>query len=751
MTHRTDYRRRAATATGLATALTLALTLTQAAALGTAAAAAPQPDVAILGTDAPNAIEGSYIVVLKDSEVSASQVRGKANGLAKEHKGKVKQTWGHALRGFEAELSAEDAAKLAADPAVAYVEQNATVTLDATQSPTPSWGLDRIDQRTATADSSYTYPNNGAGITAYIVDTGILTTHSDFGGRAVHGTDTVDGDSNATDCNGHGTHVAGTVGGSAYGVAKGVTLVGVRVLDCAGSGTNAGVVSGINWVAADHDAGEKAVANMSLGGSANSSINTAVTNAIADGVTFVVAAGNETTDACTKSPASTPNAITVGATQSNDAKASYSNYGTCLDIFAPGSSITSAWHTSTSATNTISGTSMASPHVAGAAALVLNAYPSYTPAQVRDKLVADATPNVVTSPGTGSPNRLLYVGSITPPTQDFSISVSPASGAVNPGSSVTATVSTATTAGAAQSVALSATGLPAGVTATFSPATVTSGGTSTMTLTASSSATAGTTAVTVRGAGGVTTNTTSYALTVNGAPGCSQVAGTDYAINDNSTIESPVTISGCAGTATQAVVDVDITHTYRGDLDVTLVAPDGSLYVLLNNAGGSADNVDQAFTVALSEVANGTWRLRVADTAGGDTGTLTNWSLNLTAGGTTPPPGSCSGANGTDAAISDNTTINSPITIAGCAGTKTSAVVDVDITHTYRGDLVVSLVAPDGTVYTLLNRNGGSADNVDQAFTVTLSNETANGTWNLRVQDAAGGDVGTLTNWSLTL
>jgi subtilisin family serine protease len=244
-------------------------------------------------------------------------------------------------------------------------------------------------------------------VTAYIIDTGIKYSHSDFGGRATFGYDAVG--SGGVDCNGHGTHVAGTVGGTAYGVAKAVKLVGVRVLNCAGSGTNAGVIAGVNWVT--QNAKKPAVANMSLGGGVSTALDNAVASSITSGVTYALAAGNSTANACNSSPSRVASAITVGATTSTDAKASYSNYGTCLDIFAPGSSIKSDWYSSDTATNTISGTSMASPHVAGAAALVLAANPSFTPAQVRDNLVNSSTPNKVTSPGTGSPNRLLYVGS----------------------------------------------------------------------------------------------------------------------------------------------------------------------------------------------------------------------------------------------------------------------------------------------------------------------------------------------------
>jgi subtilisin family serine protease/subtilisin-like proprotein convertase family protein len=703
----------------------------------------------ILQAGGPTAVADSYIVVFKDS-VARGDVAASAGRLASRHGGAVKRTYQNALHGFEARLSAAQARRLAADPSVKYVQQNHTVTIAGTQAPTPSWGLDRIDQRNLPLDNSYTYPNTGSGVKAYIIDTGIRFSHSDFGGRAVSGFDAIDGGS-ADDCNGHGTHVAGTVGGTSYGVAKNVTLVGVRVLDCGGSGTYAQVIAGIDWVTGDHAAGQPAVANMSLGGGFDQATNDAVTRSIADGVTYAIAAGNEyASNACTKSPASTPDAITVGATQSNDARASYSNIGTCLDIFAPGTSITSAWYTSDTATNTISGTSMATPHVAGAAALVLAANPSYTPQQVRDKLVNDATSNVVTDPGTGSPNKLLYIGNIVPPTQDFSIGVSPTSGSVNPGSAISATVSTTTTIGSPQTVSLSASGLPAGATATFSPASITSGGSATLTISTTGATAPGTYTVTITGRGTVTTNTTSYRLTVNGPPGCSQTNGTDVTIPDNTIVESSITISGCSGNASaSSTVAVNIVHTYIGDLVVSLIAPDGSAYVLHNRSGGSTDNINQTYTVNLSgETANGTWKLRVQDAASADTGYLNSWTLNL-AGSGTP---ACGGTNGTDVTIPDNTTVTSTIAVSGCSGNASaSSTVTVNIVHTYIGDLVVSLIAPDGSAYVLHNRTGGSTDNINQTYTVNLSSEARNGTWTLRVQDAASLDTGYIDSWSLNL
>ncbi|MET8911119.1 S8 family peptidase, partial [Micromonospora sp. NPDC004551] len=487
-------------------------------------ASAAEPTGTIRAAGGPTAVADSYLVVLKDSAVAPSRVTETAQRLTARHGGTVARTWRAALRGFELTVGAKAAARIAADPAVAYVEQNHTVSIAGTQTNPPSWGLDRIDQRNLPLNSSYTYPNTAGNVRAYIIDTGVLFGHNDFGGRAVSGFDAVDGGS-ADDCNGHGTHVAGTVGGSSYGVAKGVQIVGVRVLNCQGSGTNAQVVSGIDWVTAN--AVKPAVANMSLGGSANSSIDTAITNSINSGITYAVAAGNgdilgNRQNACNYSPARVAPAITVGATQNNDAAASFSNYGTCVDILAPGVNITSAWYTGTSATNTISGTSMASPHVAGAAALVLSANPSWTPQQVRDSLVNNATPNVVTNVGTGTPNRLLYVvnGTTPPPTNDFSVSVSPTSGSTAPGGSVTATVATATTSGSAQSVSLSASGLPTGATASFSPSSVTSGGSSTLTIATTASTPAGTYPVTISGTAASGTKTATYSLTVTGTGGC---------------------------------------------------------------------------------------------------------------------------------------------------------------------------------------------------------------------------------------
>ena len=368
---------------------------------------------------AADPVPGQYLVKL--TGVRAADVPAVADDLADENNGEVIEVYQHALRGFAVEMSEAKARELAADPNVAYVEEDAYVHSTGTQN-NPPWGLDRTDQRDLPLSTTYTYGTTGAGVDAYIIDTGIRTAHQEFGGRATVGTDTIGDGQNGQDCNGHGTHVAGTVGGATYGIAKNVSLIAVRVLSCSGSGSNAGVIAGVDWVTANRNG--PSVANMSLGGGISTALDTAVQNSINSGVTYAIAAGNDNGgNACNSSPARVGGALTVGSSTITDSRSSFSNIGTCLDLFAPGSNILSSWYTSNSATNTISGTSMATPHVAGAAAVYLEANPSAAPSAVNTALVNAATPNKVTAAGTGSPNRLLFVQGVPPTTGSITVMV----------------------------------------------------------------------------------------------------------------------------------------------------------------------------------------------------------------------------------------------------------------------------------------------------------------------------------------
>lgn len=352
------------------------------------------------------AIDESFIVILRPGAVPSSGVAGMADRLAARHQGVVRRTWGDALLGFEVTMRSDRVGRMQTEPGVAYVEKNEKVYIADTQDDPPSYGLDRIDERNHPLNGSFTFPTTASNVHVYVIDSGIRRSHRDFGGRAESGFDAVDG-GDADDCSGHGTHVAGTIGGSRFGVAKGVTLVAVRVVDCDGVGTLSQVIGGVNFVT--RNAVQPAVANMSLGGIRSRALQEAVANSIRSGVTYVVAAGNEDEDACVGALPRVRTAITVGATDRRDRRASFSNFGNCVDIFAPGTRITSASNGSDRATRTHSGTSMASPHVAGAAALILGRDPGLSPAQVGEILLNSATTNVVDDAGDGSPNRLLFV------------------------------------------------------------------------------------------------------------------------------------------------------------------------------------------------------------------------------------------------------------------------------------------------------------------------------------------------------
>ncbi|MFJ1801510.1 MULTISPECIES: S8 family peptidase [unclassified Streptomyces] len=390
----------------IAAAIAAASTLALAVGAGTAlpAQAAPAPEGRVLHAGAAGAIPGSYIVTLKETAgLRASAAQGKQ--LIAGYGGRIERTYTSALNGYAAQLSSTAAKRLAADPAVASVEQNQKVHSTATQTNAP-WGLDRIDQPNLPLNGTFTYPDSaGVNTTVYVLDTGVRITHQDIVGRASNGYDFVDNDNVAQDGNGHGTHVATTAAGTVYGVAKKAKIVAVRVLNNSGSGTTAGVIAGVDWITANHVA--SSVANVSLGGGPSTALDTAVRRSIASGVTYSIAAGNSNAPASGFSPARVETALTVGATTRTDARATYSNHGPLVDLFAPGSDITAGWATSDTATYTGNGTSFAAPHVAGAAAVYLTNHPGSSPAAVGTALVNGATSNVLTGVGTGSPNKLL--------------------------------------------------------------------------------------------------------------------------------------------------------------------------------------------------------------------------------------------------------------------------------------------------------------------------------------------------------
>jgi subtilisin family serine protease len=513
---------------------------------GVGAAQAAPAEGTVRGADVAGAIRDSYIVVLNSGEA----VDNATANLSKAYGGQVKHAYKNAVHGFSVKLTEAAAKRLAANPAVKYVEQDRKVSLAAsgTQANPPSWGLDRVDQVSLPLSGTYTYPSTASNVHVYDIDTGARITNTDFGGRASYGYDFIDNDAVADDCNGHGTHTAGTISGTTYGVAKGAKLVAVRVLDCSGSGSYSQIIDGVDWVT--KNAIKPAVANMSLGGAAGSTLDDAVKASIASGVTYAVAAGNDNTDACNTSPARLADAITVGATDNADNRASFSNYGSCLDIFAPGVNIKSTYNSSDTATTTMSGTSMATPHVTGAAALILAANPTATPAQVRDALVAHADTGKVTNAATGSPNKLLNMTN------------------TSLGSTAPAPTTTPTTPAPAPTPA----------------------------------------------ACGPFTNT--YNLN----------------IADNSTGYSKLTVANCTGNASATTkVEVHIKHTYRGDLSISLIAPDSSVYKLKSaNANDSASDVNATYTVnAAGKARNGLWKLQVHDNYSGDTGYLDSWTLTL--------------------------------------------------------------------------------------------------------------------------
>ena len=615
----------------------------------------------ISGIMSEKAIPGAYIVVLKDDKVNqyaatltvrngdqrSQAVQNMAIDMATRAGGEMVRTYSHSINGFLVKSRATAlVAKLAQDPRVAFIEADQKVSIGATQN-NATWGLDRIDQANLPLNNSYSYDADGTGVNAYIVDTGVRITHNLFGGRGSSGYTAINDGNGTNDCQGHGTHVAGTVGSSTYGVAKNVDIIAVRVLGCDGTGSNSGVIAGIDWVADNHV--KPAVANMSLGGGASSATDNAVNAAVSKGITMVVAAGNDNSNACSYSPARAANAITVGSTASNDSRSSFSNYGSCLDIYAPGSSITSTWSTSNSATNTISGTSMASPHVAGVAALYLDDNPGATPAQVQAAIETAAVTGKVSDAKSGSPNLLLQNfagdgGPVDPPTGGSELSNGVAktglSGARSSETFFTLEVPAGTTD---LNFAMSGGSGDADMYVKFGSAPTSSsydcrpyknGNNETCAI---DPAQAGTYHVMLRGYSAFSGTSLTGSYTGGGTgPG----PGTNFFENTNN-----VTISSGAANTVTSYIDVtrtgasgsitiksDIVHTYRGDLEVKIYAPTGENGTVhaRSNSSDSGDNLTLDVTLNAGTIeSSGQWRLEVIDHANQDGGYIDSWSIEF--------------------------------------------------------------------------------------------------------------------------
>jgi serine protease len=621
----------------------------------------------IQGYNSATKIPNQYIVVFKDSvvtsqaaqlmapgmsaaEARAAAVREIGVDLSTKGKGEMMRTYSASINGMALNSNSPRAVmNLLSDPRVAFIEADQVVSIGATQN-NATWGLDRIDQANLPLNNTYNYDANGTGVNAYIVDTGVRISHNDFGGRGNSGYTAVNDGNGTNDCNGHGTHVAGTVGGSTYGVAKNVEIYAVRVLGCDGSGSNSGVIAGIDWVAANHV--KPAVANMSLGGGASSATDNAVNSAVSAGVTMVVAAGNDNSNACNYSPARAANAITVGSTTSTDARSSFSNYGTCLDIYAPGSSITSTWSTSNTSTNTISGTSMASPHVAGVAALYLDDNPNASPSQVQAAISSAAIPNKVTDAKTGSPNILLnnFSGGGTP---DPDPDPQPGNGTLTNGTAKTGL------SGASGSLTYYTLAVPSGATnlsfvmsggsgdadmyVRFGSAPTTStydcrpyknGNNETCTI---SNVQAGTYHVMLRGYSAYSGTSLTGSFT---APSGGGGGGSNYFENTNnvtissgagSTVSSAINVTrtGASGTIT---IKADIKHTYRGDLSARIIAPNGASGTVHARTNTSDSGDDLLIDIDLNAgtiESSGQWKLEVTDHASQDGGYIDSWSIEF--------------------------------------------------------------------------------------------------------------------------
>ena len=574
-------------------------------------------------------VPGRYIVVLKNqvARLSAESARGAsdvpsvARSLSTKHRAKLLRSYQHALRGFVVEADQNALAQLLNDPGVAYVEEDGMGSIYATQN-NATWGIDRTDQRNLPLSTTYTYDTDATGVHAYILDTGVRADHTEFSGRMGNGFSARPGDASTGDCHGHGTHVAGTVAGTTWGVAKKATVHPVRTFDCTGNGQVSEAIAAIDWVAANHI--KPAVANMSFGFPGSTAIDNSINNLINAGVVVVAAAGNSNDDACSGSPRRVPRALTIGASDRNDARSVWSSsqasgWGSCVDLFAPGTDIVSAGIASATASAPNSGTSMATPHVAGVVALYLATHPSATPDEVHAAIVNNATAGKVTGNLRGTPNLLLH--------SLFSAGPGPGNNApvanfMSSATGLTVTF-TDTSSDSDGSIVSRSWNFGDGTTSTATnpSKTYTTAGTYTVTLTVTDDDGA--------------THTKTASVTVGGTGGVQTYSnGADVSIPDSNAtgVSSSIAVTGRSGNApSNAKVSVNIPHTYRGDLIVDLIAPDGSVYNLHNRTGGSANDViivDRVINLS-SEALNGNWKLRVADRAPQDVGKIDSWSITF--------------------------------------------------------------------------------------------------------------------------
>ncbi|MCB1583210.1 MAG: S8 family serine peptidase [Xanthomonadales bacterium] len=732
----------------------------------------------IHGINSPTRIPDNYIVVFKDSAVNeranqmanmrpaearAAAVQEIGVDIATKAKGQMKRQYSAAINGMVLNTKAQKSVMaLLKDPRVDYIEADQTIKLSGSQSGA-TWGLDRIDQANLPLNNTYNYDADGTGVNAYVIDTGIRITHNEFGNRGQSGYTAINDGNGTNDCQGHGTHVAGTIASTTYGVAKNAKLIAVRVLGCDGSGSNSGVIGGVDWVAANHV--KPAVANMSLGGGASSALDSAVSSAVSQGVTMVVAAGNDNSNACNYSPARAASAITVGSTTSSDARSSFSNYGSCLDIYAPGSSITSTWSTSNTATNTISGTSMASPHVAGVAALYLDDNPNATPAQVEAAIENAAIANKVSDAKTGSPNLLLnnfYGGSGNP---DPDPDPDPTPGELTNGVAVTGL------SGASSSQTFFTLEVPAGATGLsfvlsggsgdadmyvkFGSAPTTSsydcrpyksGNNETCSI---SNVQAGTYHVMLNGYSAYSGTSLTGSFTAPTDPDPDPTPGDGELTNG----VAKTGLSGASGSQTFFTLDVP-----AGATDLSFVMSGGSgdadMYVKFGSAPTTSSYDCRPYksgnneTCDISNVQAGTYHVMLRGYSSYSGTTLTG-SFTANGGGN---PGNNYFENTNNVTIGSGgaNTVNSYINV-NRSGASGSIRVQADIKHTWVGDLEVKIYAPNGASGTLHARTNSGDSSDDLLLDVTLDAGTAesSGQWRLEVADMANGDGGYIDSWSI--